>query len=206
MGRKGSRRADARTDQQCEQVGVRNAVSSDDDASHNAAAAVGSSAGSNQVKHSHGCRFIRANLRLCHLNEGSHPGLCAQPRPSKHPFFSLKHLLSLHPSAPFSTSPPLPLQITVIMSRFVRHLQVPHVYPNVAKKEACYENVKVSNNAWDTKPHRCAMANTSRSTGTLWWWCFRRDPHRSIWQASDIYPLCRGHMPLCSTLHSAHSR
>lgn len=36
------------------------------------------------------------------------------------------------------------------MSRFVRASKFRHVYGTVAKREACYDNVRVSSNAWDS--------------------------------------------------------
>ncbi|RKP07623.1 hypothetical protein THASP1DRAFT_16790 [Thamnocephalis sphaerospora] len=36
------------------------------------------------------------------------------------------------------------------MSRFVRASKFRHVFGTVAKREACYDNVRVSNNAWDS--------------------------------------------------------
>ena len=79
------------------------------------------------------------------------------------------------------------------MSRFVRPSKYRHVYPNVAKKEACYENVKVSNNAWDTNliaaNGKYLSVNWNASGGGA----FAVLPINRPGKLPDIYPLCRGH-------------
>jgi coronin-1B/1C/6 len=36
------------------------------------------------------------------------------------------------------------------MSRFVRASKFRHVFGTAAKRESCYENIRVSGNAWDS--------------------------------------------------------
>ncbi|PWY99996.1 putative CRN1-a coronin [Testicularia cyperi] len=79
------------------------------------------------------------------------------------------------------------------MSRFVRPSKYRHVYPNVGKKEASYENVKVSNNAWDTNliaaNGKYISVNWNASGGGA----FAVLPVNRPGKLPDIYPLCRGH-------------
>ena len=79
------------------------------------------------------------------------------------------------------------------MSRFVRPSKYRHVYPSPAKKEASYENIKVSNNAWDTNlvvaNGKYISINWQASGGGA----FAILPTNRPGKLPDIYPLCRGH-------------
>ncbi|SPO29693.1 probable CRN1 - a coronin, that promotes actin polymerization and crosslinking to microtubules [Ustilago trichophora] len=79
------------------------------------------------------------------------------------------------------------------MSRFVRPSKYRHVYPNVAKKEACYENVKVSNNAWDTNLVAANGKYISINWNASGGGAFAVLPINRPGKLPDIYPLCRGH-------------
>ncbi|SJX64874.1 probable CRN1-a coronin, that promotes actin polymerization and crosslinking to microtubules [Sporisorium reilianum f. sp. reilianum] len=79
------------------------------------------------------------------------------------------------------------------MSRFVRPSKYRHVYPNVAKKEACYENVKVSNNAWDTNLVAANGKYISINWNASGGGAFAVLPVNRPGKLNDIYPLCRGH-------------
>ncbi|KAJ1019553.1 hypothetical protein NDA18_006031 [Ustilago nuda] len=79
------------------------------------------------------------------------------------------------------------------MSRFVRPSKYRHVYPNVAKKEACYENVKVSNNAWDTNLISANGTYISINWNASGGGAFAVLPINRPGKLPDIYPLCRGH-------------
>ncbi|KDN41079.1 putative CRN1 [Tilletiaria anomala UBC 951] len=89
------------------------------------------------------------------------------------------------------------------MSRFVRPSKYRHVYGNPAKKEGCYDNVKVSNNAWDTNlvaaNGRYVSVNWQASGGGA----FAVIPTANYGKLPDIYPLCRGHSaPVLDTAFS----
>ncbi|PWN38173.1 putative CRN1 [Meira miltonrushii] len=79
------------------------------------------------------------------------------------------------------------------MSRFVRPSKYRHVYGTAAKKEGCLDNVKVSNNAWDTNlvstNGRYVALNWNASGGGA----FAVMPVDRPGKFPDIYPLCRGH-------------
>jgi coronin-1B/1C/6 len=79
------------------------------------------------------------------------------------------------------------------MSRFVRPSKYRHVYPNVGKKEACYENVKVSNNAWDTNLIAANGKYLSINWNASGGGAFAVIPVSRSGKLPDIYPLCRGH-------------
>ncbi|SNX84006.1 probable CRN1 - a coronin, that promotes actin polymerization and crosslinking to microtubules [Melanopsichium pennsylvanicum] len=79
------------------------------------------------------------------------------------------------------------------MSRFVRPSKYRHVYPNVAKKEHCYENVKVSNNAWDTNLVAANGKYISINWNASGGGAFAVLPINRPGKLPDIYPLCRGH-------------
>lgn len=79
------------------------------------------------------------------------------------------------------------------MSRFVRPSKYRHVYGTAAKKEGCLDNVKVSNNAWDTN-----LVSTNGKYVALNWnasggGAFAVMPIDRPGKFPDIYPLCRGH-------------
>ncbi|UZJ56353.1 hypothetical protein CBS101457_005673 [Exobasidium rhododendri] len=79
------------------------------------------------------------------------------------------------------------------MSFFVRPSKYRHVYGTAAKKEGCYDNVKVSNNAWDTN----LVATNGKYLALNWnssgGGAFAVLPVDRSGKLPDIYPLCRGH-------------
>ncbi len=89
------------------------------------------------------------------------------------------------------------------MSRFVRPSKYRHVYGTAAKKELCYDNVKVSSNAWDTNliaaNGKYLSVNWQASGGGA----FALVPVGLTGKLPDIYPLCRGHTaPVLDTAFS----
>ncbi|KAK0531817.1 Coronin-like protein crn1 [Tilletia horrida] len=79
------------------------------------------------------------------------------------------------------------------MSRFVRPSKYRHVFGSVAKKEACYDNVKVSNNAWDTNMIAANGKYISVNWNVSGGGAFAVLPVARTGKLPDIYPLCRGH-------------
>ncbi|KAK0561686.1 Coronin-like protein crn1 [Tilletia horrida] len=79
------------------------------------------------------------------------------------------------------------------MSRFVRPSKYRHVFGNAARKESSYDNVKVSNNAWDTN----LIAANGKFISVNWnvsgGGAFAVIPVARTGKLPDIYPLCRGH-------------
>ncbi|CAD6978783.1 unnamed protein product [Tilletia controversa] len=79
------------------------------------------------------------------------------------------------------------------MSRFVRPSKYRHVFGNGAKKEASYDNVKVTNSAWDTN----MIAANGKFISVNWnvggGGAFAILPVARTGKLPDIYPLCRGH-------------
>ncbi|OZJ06460.1 hypothetical protein BZG36_00519 [Bifiguratus adelaidae] len=79
------------------------------------------------------------------------------------------------------------------MSRFVRASKYRHVYGTSAKRENCYDNLRVSANAWDTNlvsvnPLFISVNWNSGGGGT-----FAVIPHKQVGKLPDNYPLYRGH-------------
>lgn len=79
------------------------------------------------------------------------------------------------------------------MSRFVRPSKYRHVYGTPAKPEGCYQNVKVTNNAWDTN-----LLAANKSYLSLNWQAggggaFAIIPTSATGKLPDVYPVCRGH-------------
>ncbi|GAA95888.1 uncharacterized protein L969DRAFT_88730 [Mixia osmundae IAM 14324] len=79
------------------------------------------------------------------------------------------------------------------MSKFVRASRYRHVYGQAVKKEAAYDNLKVSASAWDTdlvsiNPKYLAV-NYQVSGGGAFLVC----PLSKTGKIPDIYPLCRAH-------------
>ncbi|PWN97572.1 DUF1900-domain-containing protein [Tilletiopsis washingtonensis] len=89
------------------------------------------------------------------------------------------------------------------MSRFVRPSKYRHVYGTAARKEDFYDNIKVSNNAWDTN----LVAGNGRFVSVNWaasgGGAFALIPVARTGKLPDIYPLCRGHS--ASVLDTAFS-
>lgn len=119
--------------------------------------------------------------------------LCAGPSAVAAPSYS-RQCSALVLFLPFllpdtnSSSSPLP-----VMSRFVRPSKYRHVYGSPAKNEVCYQNVKVTNNAWDTN-----LIAANKSYVALNWQAggggaFAVIPTAKTGKLPDVYPLCRGH-------------
>ncbi|CAO1637112.1 unnamed protein product [Sympodiomycopsis kandeliae] len=78
-------------------------------------------------------------------------------------------------------------------SRFVRPSKYRHVYGNPAKTEVSYQNVRPSNNAWDTN----FLAANSKYISLNWQagggGAFAIIPTSRTGKLPDLYPLARGH-------------
>ena len=140
------------------------------------------------------------SLELNRLNrQTSDPDPDARMSISNLPSFFLpdKQALVLSSRFPKPFLPPQPhskaASFSPEMSRFVRPSKYRHVYPSPAKKEASYENIKVSNNAWDTNlvvaNGKYISINWQASGGGA----FAILPTNRPGKLPDIYPLCRGH-------------
>ncbi|KAL4400350.1 Coronin-like protein Crn1 [Malassezia pachydermatis] len=77
--------------------------------------------------------------------------------------------------------------------RFVRSSKYRHVYGNPAKKEVSFDNVKVSNNAWDTNLLSCSGTFVSLNWQVSGGGAFALLPLDHPGKLPDLYPLCRGH-------------
>lgn len=87
--------------------------------------------------------------------------------------------------------------------RFVRSSKYRHVYGNPAKREVWYDNVKVSNNAWDTNLLNASGRYLSLNWNTAGGGAFALIPLERHGKLPDLYPLCRGHT--ASVLDTAFS-
>ncbi|KAL1915477.1 uncharacterized protein VTP21DRAFT_6601 [Calcarisporiella thermophila] len=79
------------------------------------------------------------------------------------------------------------------MSRFVRASKFRHVFGTPAKREACYDNLKVSNNAWDTnlvKVNPLFIAVNWQASGGG---AFAVIPHGQVGKQPENLTLYRGH-------------
>ncbi|KAI7899538.1 uncharacterized protein BX663DRAFT_521236 [Cokeromyces recurvatus] len=79
------------------------------------------------------------------------------------------------------------------MAFFVRPSKYRHVYGTCAKRDFCYDNLRVSTNAWDTNmlkanPRFISINWQSAGGGT-----FAVIPHEQVGKLPDNYPLFRGH-------------
>ncbi|KAN0062647.1 Coronin-like protein crn1 [Thecaphora frezii] len=89
------------------------------------------------------------------------------------------------------------------MSRFVRPSKYRHVFGHPAKKEMSYENVKVSNSAWDTNLIAANGSYISLNWQASGGGAFAIIPLNRPGKLNDIYPLCRGHTaPVLDTAFS----
>ncbi|KAE8232651.1 hypothetical protein CF326_g2307 [Tilletia indica] len=79
------------------------------------------------------------------------------------------------------------------MSRFVRPSKYRHVFGNAAKKEASYDNVKITNSAWDTNMIAANGKFISVNWNVSGGGAFAILPVARTGKLPDIYPLCRGH-------------
>ncbi|WFD44195.1 Coronin-like protein crn1 [Malassezia psittaci] len=77
--------------------------------------------------------------------------------------------------------------------RFVRSSKYRHVYGNPAKKEVSYDNVKVSNNAWDTNLLEANGQYLSLNWQASGGGAFALIPLSRPGKLPDVYPVCRGH-------------
>ncbi|WFD00304.1 Coronin-like protein crn1 [Malassezia yamatoensis] len=77
--------------------------------------------------------------------------------------------------------------------RFVRSSKYRHVYGNPAKKEVSYDNVKVSNNAWDTNLLEANGQYLSLNWQASGGGAFALIPLSRPGKLPEVYPVCRGH-------------
>ncbi|WFD20949.1 Coronin-like protein crn1 [Malassezia caprae] len=90
-------------------------------------------------------------------------------------------------------TPTNPITNNTMSGRFVRSSKYRHVYGNPAKKEASFDNVKVSNNAWDTNLMSASGKFVSLNWNVSGGGAFALLPLSSPGKLPDLYPLCRGH-------------
>ncbi|KAL5536362.1 CRN1 [Sanghuangporus sanghuang] len=98
------------------------------------------------------------------------------------------------------------------MSRFVRASKYRHVYGQAAKKELCIDNVKLSNNAWDTNMLAASGRYISINWNASGGGAFAIlplpspfEPHKLPAKLPDVIPLARGHIaPVLDTDWSPH--
>ncbi|KAI7871650.1 hypothetical protein BDF14DRAFT_1763182 [Spinellus fusiger] len=79
------------------------------------------------------------------------------------------------------------------MSRFVRASKYRHVYGSVAKRDVCYDNLRVSANAWDTNMIKVNPLFLSVNWNASGGGAFAVIPLSTVGKLPDTYPLYRGH-------------
>ncbi|KAF9326778.1 Coronin-like protein crn1 [Podila minutissima] len=79
------------------------------------------------------------------------------------------------------------------MSRFVRPSKYRHVYGTANKRELCYDNVRVSGNAWDTNLIKVNPKFFSLNWNSSGGGAFAVIPLSMTGKVSDALPLYRGH-------------
>ncbi|KAG0083321.1 Coronin-like protein crn1 [Podila epicladia] len=79
------------------------------------------------------------------------------------------------------------------MSRFVRPSKYRHVYGTANKRELCYDNVRVSGNAWDTNLIKVNPKFFSLNWNSSGGGAFAVIPLSMTGKISDALPLYRGH-------------
>ncbi|KAF9581870.1 Coronin-like protein crn1 [Lunasporangiospora selenospora] len=79
------------------------------------------------------------------------------------------------------------------MSRFVRPSKYRHVYGTAARRELCYDNVKISGNAWDTNLIKVNPKFFSLNWNSSGGGAFAVIPLSMTGKVSDALPLYRGH-------------
>lgn len=88
------------------------------------------------------------------------------------------------------SSPKIPLTNS---GRFVRASKYRHVYGQPAKKELCYDNLRVTNNAWDSNIIKSNGKYLSVNWNTSGAGAFAVIPLEEVGKAPDTVPLFRGH-------------
>jgi len=78
-------------------------------------------------------------------------------------------------------------------SRFVRASKFRHVYGTAAKRENCYDNIRVSNNAWDTNIVKVNPLFISVNWNPAGGGAFVVIPHSQVGKLRDNFPIFRGH-------------
>ncbi|KAL0083424.1 hypothetical protein F4703DRAFT_1738537 [Phycomyces blakesleeanus] len=79
------------------------------------------------------------------------------------------------------------------MSRFVRASKYRHVYGSAAKRDGCYDNIRVSANAWDTNMVKLNPLFLSVNWNASGGGAFAVIPLSTVGKLPDNYPLYRGH-------------
>ncbi|KAF0392119.1 DUF1900-domain-containing protein [Gigaspora margarita] len=79
------------------------------------------------------------------------------------------------------------------MSRFVRASKFRHVFGTAARYENCFDNVKVSTNAWDTNLVKVNPVFVAINWNAGGGGAFAVIPHKNVGKISDGIPLYRGH-------------
>ncbi|KAG2178707.1 hypothetical protein INT44_001860 [Umbelopsis vinacea] len=79
------------------------------------------------------------------------------------------------------------------MSRFVRSSKYRHVFGTAAKRDQCYDNLRVTNNAWDSNIVKANPLFISVNWNSSGGGAFVVIPHDTVGKLPDNYPLYRGH-------------
>eukprot|EP00158_Paraphelidium_tribonemae_P002387 Partr_v1_DN25321_c0_g1_i2_m22006 putative Coronin, actin binding protein len=79
------------------------------------------------------------------------------------------------------------------MSKFVRASKYRHVFGTGAKKEVCYDNIKVSRNAWDTNLCKVNSKYLSINLEAGGGGQFAVIPHSALGKLPNDYPVFTGH-------------
>ncbi|CAO3678854.1 unnamed protein product [Umbelopsis ramanniana] len=79
------------------------------------------------------------------------------------------------------------------MSRFVRSSKYRHVFGTAAKRDQCYDNLRVTNNAWDSNIVKANSLFISVNWNSSGGGAFVVIPHDTVGKLPDNYPLYRGH-------------
>lgn len=79
------------------------------------------------------------------------------------------------------------------MAFFVRPSKYRHVYGTCAKRDFCYDNLRVSANAWDTNMVKANPLFISVNWQASGGGAFAVIPHSQVGKLPDNYPLYRGH-------------
>ncbi|KAJ3186604.1 Coronin-2B [Gaertneriomyces sp. JEL0708] len=79
------------------------------------------------------------------------------------------------------------------MSRFVRASKYRHVYGNATKRDQCYDNLKVTRNAWDTNLVKANPLFISVNLEASGGGAFAVIPHGTTGKLSETLPVYNGH-------------
>lgn len=77
--------------------------------------------------------------------------------------------------------------------KFVRASKYRHVYGQAAKRELCYDNIKVSSNAWDSNLIKANSKFISLNWNASGGGAFAVIPLEEVGKCPDLVPLFRGH-------------